>query len=104
MQKLETIADTLGGSIGLDNHWTFRAEQSVVDDCVTLGESEIKAATRLFFQTRRLMVKGSGAVGIAAPGGTGKVASRDPIACVQSGRNIAPGDFLGMVCQKGADQ
>ena len=58
---------------------------------------------RLIFETQGLMVEGSGAVGIAALM-TGKVRPRGPVACVLSGRNIAPGDFLDIVTAKGAPE
>lgn len=103
VQELETIADALGGNIGLDNQWTFETVQSLVDDCITLTEDEIKSAMRLIFHTQGLMVEGSGAVGIAALM-TGKVTPFGPVACVLSGRNIAPGDFLGMMNRTGTPQ
>jgi threonine dehydratase len=103
VQELETIADALGGNIGLDNQWTFETVHSLVDDCITLTEDEIKSAMRLIFHTQGLMVEGSGAVGIAALM-TGKVTPCGPVACVLSRRNIAPGDFLDIVNRKGAPQ
>lgn len=103
VQELDTIADALGGNIGLKNQWTFEAVQDLVDDVVTLSEDDIKAAMRLVFCTQGLMVEGSGAVGIGALM-TGKVKPRGPVGCVLSGRNIAPDVFLEIVSQKGPVQ
>ena len=103
VQELESIADALGGNIGLDNQWTFETVQSLVDDFITITEDQIRSAMRLIFHTQGLMVEGSGAVGVAALM-TGKANPCGPVACVLSGRNIAHGDFLDIVSWKGAPQ
>lgn len=100
VQELETIADALGGGIGLENQWTFDTVRDLVDDCITVNEDDIKAAMRLIFNTQGLMVEGAGAVGIAALL-SGKVAPDGPVACVLSGRNIAPQTFLDVIQTEG---
>ncbi len=76
VQELETLADSLGGGIGLDNNYTFRMAQSLVDDTVLVSEDEIAAAIRHAYHEERVIVEGSGAVGVAA---------------LLSGRVVAPG-------------
>ena len=100
VQELETLADALGGNIGLDNQWTFETVRDLVDDCITVNEDEISAAMRLLFRTQGMMVEGAGAVGIAALM-SGKVTTKGPAACVLSGRNIAPDTFLDFMRQEG---
>ena len=99
VQELETIADALGGNIGLENQWTFEAVRDLVDDCVTVSEAQIRDAMRLLFRCQGLMVEGAGAVGIAALM-SGQITSQGPVACVLSGRNIAPDSLLEIVAQK----
>ena len=100
VQEVETIADALGGNIGLDNQWTFETVQHLVDNCITVTEDEIKAAMRLIFHTQGLMVEGSGAVGVAALM-AGKIQPDGPVACVLSGRNIATDEFLTLMHHTG---
>ncbi len=96
VQELETVADALGGNIGLDNQWTFETVRDLVDDCVSVSEDQIMDAMRLLFRAQGLMVEGAGAVGIAALM-SGAVQTKGRAACVLSGRNIAPETFLDIL-------
>ncbi len=100
VQEEDTIADALGGGIGLDNQWTFETVRDLVDDCVTVTEDQIKDAIRLIFATQGFMVEGAGAVGVAALM-CGKVTPDGPAACVLSGRNIAHQAFWDVIQEKG---
>ncbi len=62
----ETIADALAGGIGLDNRYTFRMVQALVDDVVLVGEEEIEQAIAFALDALHLVVEGGGAVGLAA--------------------------------------
>ena len=64
--ELPTLADSLGGGIGLDNAYTFRIVRDLVDECLTVSESEIAAAIRHAYWKEQLVIEGSGSVGIAA--------------------------------------
>lgn len=66
VEELETLADSLGGGIGLDNRYTFRMAQALVDDTVLVSEDEIADAIRHAYREEQIVVEGSGAVGIAA--------------------------------------
>ena len=94
--EVETLADALGGGIGLDNKWTFQAVRTLVDDCVTVKEEAIAEAMRLIHRHQGLIVEGAGAVGVAALL-TGAVKTKGRAACVLSGRNIAPEAFINIV-------
>ena len=37
----ETLADCLGGSIGLENKYTFKIAQNVIDDFILIDEDKI---------------------------------------------------------------
>ncbi len=66
MEEEETIADALVGGIGLDNQYTFRMIQELVDDVVLVSDEEIAEAMVFALEKHRLVVEGGGAVGIAA--------------------------------------
>ncbi|MCD9146603.1 hydroxyectoine utilization dehydratase EutB [Pseudophaeobacter flagellatus] len=85
--ELATLADSLGGGIGLDNQHTFAMTRDYVDELVLVNESEIAAAIRHAYWQERQIIEGAGSVGIAALL-AGKI--KDPRRCVAliSGQNI----------------
>ena len=89
VEELETLADALGGGIGLENRHTFALVRDLVDEAVLVDEGEIAAGMRHAFREERLVVEGSGAVGIAAllAGRVGGLAGRR-VAVVVSGNNV----------------
>jgi threonine dehydratase len=88
VEELPTLADALGGGIGLDNKLTFAMCQALVDDVVLVSESEIAAGIRHAYAKEQEIIEGAGAVGIAALL-AGKVAQLSgPLAIVLSGQNI----------------
>jgi len=87
VEELETLADSLGGGIGLDNRYTFALCRDLLDDVVLLSEEEIAAGIRHAFATEGEVMEGAGAVGIAALLAQ-KVDVRGPTVVVVSGRNI----------------
>ncbi len=87
VEELPTLADSLGGGIGLDNRLTFAMTRDLVDDIVLVSESEIAAAIRHAYWEERQIIEGSGSVGIAALL-SGKVDVSGPTAVLVSGGNI----------------
>jgi threonine dehydratase len=87
VEELPTLADSLGGGIGLDNKLTFAMCRALLDDAVLLTEEEIAAGIRHAYAQEREILEGGGAVGIAALL-AGKVAASGPTVVVLSGRNI----------------
>ncbi|RWB50915.1 MAG: hydroxyectoine utilization dehydratase EutB, partial [Mesorhizobium sp.] len=86
--EYRSLADSLGGGIGLANAWTFPMCKAFLDDVVLVNESEIAAGIRHAYEYEREIVEGGGAVGIAALL-SGKLAKcRGPIVVILSGRNI----------------
>ena len=84
---METLADSLGGGIGLDNRYTFALCRALLDDVILLSEEEIAAGIRHAFLVEGEVVEGAGAVGIAAVL-AGKVRPDGATAIVVSGANI----------------
>jgi threonine dehydratase len=87
VEELPTLADSLGGGIGLDNRLTFRMCRDLLDDIVLVSEQEIANGISHAYQHEREIVEGAAAVGIAALL-AGKVRSRGPVVALLSGRNI----------------
>jgi threonine dehydratase len=88
VEEFPSLADSLGGGIGLDNRLTFAMCRDLLDDVVLLSEGEIARGIRHAYAEEREILEGAGAVGIAALL-AGKVADLSgPVALVLSGRNI----------------
>ncbi|AXC51137.1 hydroxyectoine utilization dehydratase EutB [Paracoccus suum] len=83
-----SLADSLGGGIGLDNRVTFQICQALLDDTVLVSEAEIAAALRHLHAIGHI-IEGAAAVGHAALL-AGKVRPRGPVVTILSGRNIDP--------------
>ncbi len=89
VREEETLADSLGGGIGLSNRVTFALCRDLIDDIVLLSEEEIAAGIRHAAREEGETVEGAGAVGIAAILAS-KVTLSGPTAVILSGRNIDP--------------
>jgi len=87
VQELATLADSLGGGIGLENAHTFAMVRDLVDETVTLTEEEIAEGIRHAYWREVEIVEGSGAVGLGALL-AGKVRPTGPTIVLLSGRNI----------------
>jgi threonine dehydratase len=99
VEEMPTLADSLGGGIGLDNRLTFSMCRDLLDDVVLLSEAEIAAGITHAYSEEREIVEGAGAVGIAALL-AGKIKSRGPVVLVLSGRNIDMVRHRDIVCGK----
>ena len=97
VEELPTLADSLGGGIGLDNRLTFGMCRDLLDGVILLSEEEIAAGIGHAYEHEREIVEGAGAVGIAALL-AGKVAANGPVVVVISGRNIDMGLHRKIVC------
>lgn len=82
-----SLADSLGGGIGLDNRLTFALCRDLLDDVVLLSEAEIAAGIVHAYAEEREIVEGAAAVGIAALI-AGRVRPVGPTVAILSGRNI----------------
>ena len=87
VEEVPTLADSLGGGVGLNNRLTFAMCRDLLDDVVLLTEDEIAAGIRHAYAQEREVVEGAAAVGIAAIL-AGKVRSDGPIVALITGRNI----------------
>ncbi|MTH63923.1 hydroxyectoine utilization dehydratase EutB [Paracoccus shanxieyensis] len=86
--EVATLADSLGGGIGLDNRLTFALCRDLLDGVLLVSEAEIAAAIRHLGQAGH-MVEGAGAVGHAALL-SAKFTPQGPTVTILSGGNIDP--------------
>jgi threonine dehydratase len=90
-----TLADSLGGGIGLDNRWTFDLCRRLVDETIVLSEEEIYRGMRTLFLEDRIVAEGAGAVGPAALL-AGKLRVKGPVVMIISGQNTDMEQFLAI--------
>lgn len=88
VKEVLSLADSLGGGIGLHNKLTFSMCRALLDGVILLSESEIAAGIRHAYQKEREVLEGAGAVGVAALLARKIAGLRGPVALVLSGRNI----------------
>ena len=64
VEEEKTLADCLGGSIGLDNEYTFKIAQDTIDDFVLIDEDKIAEGIKLNFEKHKLVTEGAAATGV----------------------------------------
>lgn len=96
-----SLADSLGGGIGLDNRCTFGLCRDLIDRVVLLSEAEIATGMRALYRDQRLIAEGSGAVGPAAVLADKVYDLPGPVACVVSGNLVDMDVFTAVI--NGAD-
>ena len=102
VEELPTLADSLGGGIGLENRLTFAMTRELVDDLLLVSETEIAAAIRHIYWKERQIVEGSGSVGVAAIL-AGKVQASGPVVALLSGGNIDMNQHFRIVSGEDVD-
>lgn len=97
VEEVETLADALGGTIGLDNKLTFEMTRHFIDDTILLSEDEIAEAMRTLFHKDHIVAEGGGAVGAGAIISDKIKLSDGPVAVVVSGCNVDMVKFMNLV-------
>lgn len=99
-----TLADSLMGGIGLENHYTLGLVAQNVDTTVLVSEEEIAAAMVHAVREEHTIVEGGGAVGIAALL-AGKVAQLgQTVVVVLSGGNVDMGVLARLLAEEFASE
>ena len=92
VDEVETLADSLGGGIGLNNAHTFAMTRALADEVVLLDEASIARGVVHAYREERLVVEGAAAVGMAAVldalVARGPEVHQGPVVIVVSGCNI----------------
>ncbi len=85
--EVASLADSLGGGIGLQNRLSFPLCRDLLDDVVLVSEEEIRDAMQVLYFEDRIVAEGASVVGLAAVL-SGKVAPTGPTATIVTGRNL----------------
>ena len=102
VREVASLADSLGGGIGLENRLSFSLCRDLLDAVVLVTEEEIYRALQAVFYQDRLVAEGASVVGIAALlAGKLDAAAPGPMATILTGRNLDMGLFARIVA--GAD-
>lgn len=87
VKEVASLADSLGGGIGLDNRLTFALCRDLLDEVILVSEQEIYDGMRALYREDRIVAEGASAVGHAALL-AGKLQLEGPSAFLITGRNV----------------
>lgn len=96
VNEFASLADSLGGGIGLSNRNTFDTCRDLIDEVILVSEEEIYKGMRSLFFEDRLVAEGAAAVGHAAIIAE-KIELTAPSAIIVSGRNVDTEQFAAVV-------
>jgi len=94
--EVPSLADSLGGGIGLQNQFSFDICRKLLDEVVLVAEEEIYRGMQSMFLQDRLVAEGACAVGHAAVL-AGKIHLTGPTCSIITGRNIDMEQFTRVV-------
>jgi threonine dehydratase len=102
VEEVASLADSLGGGIGLDNRLTFGLCHKLLDDVVLVSESDIYRAMQTLYYEDRLVAEGASVVGIAAVQSAKiSLSGAGAVAAIVTARNVDMNVFTRIVT--GAD-
>ena len=87
VEEVASLADSLGGGIGMQNRLSFPMCRDLLDEVVLVTEQEIYHAMQVLYYEDRIVAEGACVVGLAAVL-SGKVSVSGPTATVITGRNL----------------
>lgn len=87
VEEKASLADSLGGGIGLENRLSFPLCRDLLDGTVLVSEEEIRDALQVLYFEDRIVAEGGAVVGLAAVL-SGKVVPEGPVATIVTGRNV----------------
>ncbi|NHQ75169.1 hydroxyectoine utilization dehydratase EutB [Roseovarius gahaiensis] len=96
VQELPSLADSLGGGIGLDNRLSFPMCRDLLDQIVLVTEEQIYHAMQVLYYEDRIVAEGACVVGLAAVL-AGKITLDGPTATIITGRNLDMPTFTRIV-------
>jgi len=108
VEEVASLADSLGGGIGLENRLSFPMCRDLLDDTILVTEEDIRDALQALYFEDRIIAEGACVVGIAAilsgkftPGTgpvgtiiTGRNLDMDLFQRVISGQDVTLGDYI----------
>lgn len=97
VEEVASLADSLGGGIGLENRLSFPLCRTLLDDVVLVREEEIYRAMQAFYYEERMVAEGASVVGIAALLAGRLPRLYGPVATIVTGRNVDMTAFTDVV-------
>lgn len=88
VEEVPSLADSLGGGIGLDNKLSFPLCRENLDEIVLVTEEEIRDAMQVLFFEDRIVAEGACVVGIAATLAGKLPRPTGPVGTIITGRNL----------------
>ncbi|MGF1553400.1 MAG: hydroxyectoine utilization dehydratase EutB [Paracoccaceae bacterium] len=88
VREVASLADSLGGGIGLDNRLTYRLCRDLLDDVVLVTETEIYRALQTIYYEDAIVCEGACVVGVAAMQAGRLPPFHGPVATVITGRTL----------------
>jgi len=86
VEEVPSLADSLGGGVGLDNRLSYGLCRDYLDETILVSEDEIRNAMQALYFEDRMIAEGASVVGLAAVM-AGKVKANGPIGTIVTGRN-----------------
>jgi threonine dehydratase len=88
VEEVESLADSLGGGIGLENRLSFPLCRDLLDETLLVTEEEIYRGMQALYWEDRIVAEGACVVGLAAML-SGRLPALDgPVATIVTGRNL----------------
>lgn len=88
VEEVPSLADSLGGGIGLDNKLSFQLCRENLDEIILVTEEEIRDAMQVLFFEDRIVAEGACVVGIAATLAGKLPRPAGPVGTIITGRNL----------------
>jgi threonine dehydratase len=100
VQEVASLADSLGGGIGLENRLTFNMCRDLMDAVVLVEEADIYRAMQALYYEDRLVAEGASVVGLAAILAGKLKLPKGPAATIITGRNTDMPTFTNVITGK----
>ncbi len=101
VEEVASLADSLGGGIGMRNRLSFPICRALLDGVVLVSEEDIYAAMQCLYYEDRIVAEGASVVGLAAVL-AGKLREMEgPVASIITGRNVDMAMFTRVVTGQG---
>lgn len=94
LEEEDTLADSLLGGLGRENHYTFPMVQKYVDETVLVSEKAIAQGMAFLMKWHRMIVEGAAATGLATLFEKEPVSPSSNVVLVVSGNNVDLPAFL----------
>lgn len=97
VEERDSIADSLLGGIGVENHYTLQMVARFADEHLLISEEEIKDGMFYVFAQHRLIVEGAAAVGMGALVNRRINVAGKKVVALLSGSSIDPAEYARVI-------